>query len=404
MDVTSAFLNGELEEEIYMKQPVGFIAGGSEHLVCKLNRSIYGLKQSPRCWNTSIDGYLKKLGFNQSTSDPCIYSASEGERFLIAVYVDDLILAGKSLESVMSVKRSLMAKYEMKDMNSLKYFVGVQIKQDCFSGRIWLGQSAYCENMLKKFGMADCKPVDTPFDPSVNLIKSTDATELQDAEKYQSCVGGLLYLSTRTRPDISFAVGCVAKFCSSPNNEHWTAVKRIVRYLKGTPNHGLLFDKKYASHLVGYCDADWAGDRNDRKSTSGHCFLLNGAAVSWSSKKQSCVALSTAEAEYVALSHAAQEAIWLRNLHSDIGVKIIDRIVLYEDNQAAISITKNSQFHGRTKHIDIKYHFIRQQVEDGIFELNYCPTGNMPADILTKGICREKFIKFRKILGVNIYD
>lgn len=400
MDVTSAFLNGNLDEEIFMKQPENFIVQGKESYVCKLHKSIYGLKQSPRCWNTAIDDYLKSIGFVQATSDNCIYTASEGEMFIIAVYVDDIILACKDLERITTVKNHLSSKYKMKDMNKLQYFVGVQVVHSLRQGYIWLGQSTYCNNVLKKFNMSDCKPVDTPVETSCNLSIGDDTDELVDPELYQSCIGSLLYMSIKTRPDIAYAVGNVAKFCSKPNKTHWSAVKRILRYLKGTVNYGLLFQHNKSSELVGYSDADWAGDVNDRKSTSGYCFVINGAAVAWSSKKQTCIALSTAEAEYVALSHASQEAVWLISLHENIGRPISSSVTIYEDNQSAICISKNPQFHGRTKHVDIKFHFVRDLVESKVIEVTYCPTNEMIADSFTKGICREKFVKFRNSIGI----
>ena len=224
MDVTSAFLNGDLNEEIYMAQPEGYILKEAEGLVCKLNKNLYGLKQSPRCWNYSLDTYLKSINFCQSANDPCMYSSSGGELFFIAVYVDDIILACKSKYNISEVKSLLMSKYQMKDMGKLQYFVGVRVNYDETSCKLWLGQDVYCANFLKKFGMYDCKPVDSPVDTSVKLHTSTCKSDITNKELYQSCVGGLLYLSTKTRPDITFAVNSVAKFCSMPTSEHWTAV------------------------------------------------------------------------------------------------------------------------------------------------------------------------------------
>ena len=250
--------------------------------------------------------------------------------------------------------------------------------------------------------MSDCRPVDTPVETKANLTADDESDESVDAALYQSCVGSLLYMSIKTRPDISFAVGLVAKFCSNPKKNHWSAVKRILRYLKGTVNYGLLFLRDESPELIGYSDADWAGDVSDRKSMSGYCFIMNGAAVAWSSKKQSCIALSTAEAEYVALSHAAQEAVWLARLHEELGCTMKSAVTIYEDNQSAISISKNSQFHGRTKHVDIKFHFVRDLVENNVIEIIYCPTNEMLADPFTKAVCRDKFVHFRNSIGVNI--
>ena len=218
---------------------------------------------------------------------------------------------------------------------------------------------------------------------------------------YQAVVGSLLYLSTKTRPDIAFVVSSAARFCASPTNEHWTAVKRILRYLNGSRQLGLLYKANTLSEeIAGFSDADWAGDVGDRKSTSGYVFLLGGAAVSWKSTKQTTVALSTAEAEYIALSTASQEAIWLQQLMSDLSKKTLQEMIIYEDNQSTICLAKNQSAHGRTKHIDIKYHFIRDLVEAGKIKLIYCATENMVADIFTKGLSIRQFEKLRHLTGV----
>ena len=221
-----------------------------------------------------------------------------------------------------------------------------------------------------------------------------------DQQLYQSAVGSLLYLSIATRPDITYAVSNVAKFCAKPTKEHWVAVKRIFRYLKGTQQYGLLYSKSDSSNCVGFSDADWGGDLDDRKSTSGYLFQVGGTAISWRSKKQTCVALSTAEAEYIALASAVQESLWLQQLVTDLKKEEVKSMVMYEDNQSAISMTKNPQFHGRAKHIDIKYHFVREQVGSGKLELKYCKTNDMIADMMTKGLSGEQFEKLRLMAGM----
>lgn len=401
MDITTAFLNGVLKEVVYMKQPEGYIQNSKEKLVCQLKRSIYGLKQSPRCWNTALDSQLKKMGFIQTTSDPCLYVSSEGEPFIIAVYVDDILLAGKTDSRIVEVKNALASKFNVKDMGELKYFLGVKVIQDIAGGNVWIGQPSYTETILQQFSMTEAKSVKTPVNPSIKLSKATDESKCVDPEMYQSAVGKLLYLSTRTRPDVTFAVCNVAKYTSNPTEEHWKAVKHILRYLVGTINYGLLYNRAdSSSECCGYSDADWAGDLDDRKSTSGYVFQVGGAPVSWRSCKQSSVALSTAEAEYIALSSAAQEAIWMRTLLSELKRESTKPALIYEDNQAAICLSKNPQFHGRSKHIEIKYHFIRDQVKNGVINVKYCKTDDMTADIMTKGLYGERFSKLRRIVGV----
>ena len=400
MDVTTAFLNGELEEEVFMRQPEGYAVKGKENLVCRLKKSIYGLKQSPRCWNSVLDDYLKKLGFVQVPADPCLYVlASEGEICLIAVYVDDILLAGSCNKRLTAVKQALAKKFQVKDMGELHYFLGVKVIQDRKNKRVWIGQQSYTENILRQFGMEDAKTIRTPVDTSTKLVKGDDDEMCVDQSLYQSAVGGLLYLSLATRPDITFAVSNVAKYCTRPTNKHWTAVKRIFRYLKGTQNYGLCYSKD-DSGCVGFSDADWGGDLDTRRSTSGYVFRFGGAAITWRSKRQACVALSTAEAEYVALAGTVQESLWLQQLLSDLQGKPADPMVIFEDNQSTMSMSKNPKFHGRSKHIDIKYHFTREQVSNGKIVLKYCKTSEMTADFLTKGLNGEQFEKLRLMAGV----
>ena len=402
MDVSTAFLHGELAEEVYMRQPEGFVEQGKEHLVCRLKRSIYGLKQSPRCWNHALDSKLREMGFEQTSSDPCLYVHfdSEGVMFLVAVYVDDIVLGGRSEAKMNAVKKELSQKFEMKDLGPLHHFLGVKVIQDHLTEIIWIGQPSYTEKMLQKFGMYDSKPVSTPVNPDVKLVPSENPDDVCNQQRYQAVVGSLLYLSTKTRPDIAYAVSRVTRFCAKPTVEHWTAVKRILRYLKGTSNLGLLYREDTPAEITGYSDADWAGDVGDRKSTSGYVFLLGGATISWKSSKQTCVALSTAEAEYVALSAAAQEAVWLQQLTSDLLKKRIREITILEDNQSTICLAKNHQVHGRTKHIDIKYHFIRDLVDAGRIKLTYCTSEDMVADMLTKGLRIQQFEKLRRMIGI----
>lgn len=402
MDVVTAFLNGKLDQELYMEQPEGYVKPGEEHLVCKLNKSLYGLKQSPRCWNMELRSYLESIGFMQSASDPCVFVRSTRELSILAVYVDDLILITESQEEMVDIKESLMQKFKMKDMGKLHYILGVNVIQD--NDNMWLHQEHYIQNMLQKYGMADAKTVSAPADVSVKL-KKFKADDIEHNDKvnpvmYQSMVGSLLYAAMATRPDIAQSVGVVSKFNQNPTTEHLTAVKRIFRYLKGTADLALVYKKSDSGTLIGYSDADWAGDLDDRHSTTGNIFMLGGAAISWLSKKQATVALSTAEAEYVALSCAAQETIWLRKLLMDIRATPDGPTVIMEDNQGAIAIAQNPVGHARTKHIDIRYHYVRECIQSGNICLQYCPTGEMKADILTKPLPRVKFEKFRAGIGL----
>ena len=405
MDVKTAFLNGELQETIYMKQPEGFTKNGEEDLVCLLHRSIYGLKQSARCWNFELDKQMKSLGFVQSKTDPCIYVQTvKNHTLIVAIYVDDIILGGEDEKFLRNVKALLSNKFDIEDMGMLHHFLGVKIIQNLEHGEIWIGQQAYAEDLLVRFKMDSCKPVDTPFDSGLKLKKTEAEEACCDRTRYQSAVGSLLYLSTKTRPDIAYAVGVVSRYCSNPSQIHWIAVKRILRYIQGTLKLGIMYSAEFESTVTGYSDADWAGDIVDRISTTGYVFLMSGGAVSWRSKKQSCVALSTAEAEYMALASTFQEAIWMKKLLSSLNIDPDDSAnatIVYEDNQSAICMSKNQKCHGQSKHIDIKYHFVQEKISEGRIELKYCATENMLADMFTKGLSGPKFKKLRSMIGMR---
>ena len=361
-------------------------------------KSIYGLKQSSRCWNTALDAHLKEMGFTQLKSDPCIYVSGGNDPFYIGVHVDDMFLAGKDAARMKSVKQQLSSKFDIKDLGKLSYFLGMSIVQNLEERRTWMGQPTYTEKLLTKMGMGDCKPVKTPVDPGNRLMKASEDEKALDQQSYQSLVGSLMYLTTCTRPDIAYAVGMLARYSSKPNQSHWVAAKRVLRYLKGTINFGLMYSDD--SCVLGYSDADWAGDVDDRKSTSGYMFRIAGGPVSWRSRKQDTVALSTAEAEYVALSSAAQECVWMRRLVAELGNPPGGPTIILEDNQSSIAMAKNPQFHGRAKHIDIKHHFVREQVSAGSIELKYCPTHEMLADVLTKGLPQQQFSLLREMAGI----
>ena len=249
VDVTTAFLNGNLEEEVHMTQPKGFVTKGEENRICKLKKSIYGLKQSPRCWNTVFDSHLKEMGFTQSTSDPCIYMDAGGDVFYMGVYVDDIILAGRTDDRIKEVIATLSRKLDVKDMGELHHFLGMIVMQDEKQRSVWIGQTTFTENLLKRFGMQDCKPVSTPVDIGSKLVIAADEDECIDQQLYQSAIGSLMYLSVSTRPDITYAVGNLARFPSKQTKAHWTALKRVLRYLKGTMRHGIFYSQKGSNEL-----------------------------------------------------------------------------------------------------------------------------------------------------------
>ena len=333
MDVVTAFLNGNLEEEIYMKQPDGIIEPGKEHLVCKLERSLYGLKQSPRCWNKALKEYLLSIGFTQSSADPCVFVKKSDTLTVIAVYVDDLIILTKNSDEITKIKEILNFRFKMKDMGELYFWLGMSIIQDKAKKCLLINQQRYLEKVLKKFKQTEAKTMTIPVDVNVKLRKNDNVSNNVDPILYQSIIGSLLYAAIVTSPDIAHAVGVLSKICASPDESHLAAAKRVLGYLKGTKQYGIKYRKTDNAAITEYSDANWAGDLDDRQSTSGNVFMMANGPISWLSKKQATVALSTEESEYIALSQATEEAIWLRRLLQDIGMEIWDPILINEDNQ-----------------------------------------------------------------------
>jgi hypothetical protein len=324
---------------------------------------------------------------------------------IIALYVDDLLLACSSLAFMDKLKAALHSEYEMKDLGEAKFVLGIEIERDRANRVIYLNQQQYIENVLERFNMSDCKPVATPMEANVKLTKSQSSSTDKERQEmaavpYQSAVGSLMYAMTCTRPDIAYAVSTASRFCSNYGSAHWVAVKRIMRYLKGTAHYRLQLGGGAGVVLSGYCDADWAGDLDERKSTTGYAFYIGDGLISWNSKRQATVALSTAEAEYMAATQAVKEVLWLKQLLNEIGFTQSQPVLIHSDNQGCIALTKNPAYHSRTKHIDIRHHFIRDAVEVGAVELQYCATDDMVADVLTKALARDKHEKHTGGLGL----
>jgi len=407
MDVKTAFLNGDLEVEIYMDQPPGFVREGRSDLVCKLRKTLYGLKQSSRAWYVQIHIFFTKEGFIRSHADHSLYIKQTGSYFMaVVVYVDDLIILASNMPMMNELKSKLEEEYDMSDLGELHFFLGVHIERDRAARTVTMHQGSYIEGVLQRFGMEDCKPVGTPLDPKVALAKATDeeweqySREMRDIP-YKACVGSLMYAMVATRADLAFAVSTVSQFMSKPCPTHWAAVKRIMRYLKGTLDMKLRLGGK-GIEMGGYCDADWGGDADRRRSTTGYVFFVGEGAVSWNSKRQPTVALSTTEAEYMAASQSAKEAIWLRQLMADVGCVQDEATTIMCDNQGCIALAKNPKHHSRTKHIDVQHHFIREKIEDEIIDLRYCPTEHMVADVLTKALGRDRHQMMCKAMRLEV--
>ena len=405
MDVVAAFLNGDLSDEIYMKQPEGFVDSRFPNKVFKLNKSLYGLKQSACCWNEKIDSYLKSSGYKQSAADPCIYYRTQmvGKKSVvvfIGVYVDDTIFMSNDTSVLAAEKAKISAQFAMDDRGEIHFILGMEVKRDRTKKVITICQKSYLETVLTRFGMQNCNPVSIPLETGKRFKRVVDGEETVDTKLYQAAIGSLNYAAIATRPDLSLAVGLLSQHMVNPGHDHWSGVKRVLWYIKGTIDFGLRFEAADDFQLHGYSDADWAGCKDTRKSTSGQVFSIGNCTVSWRSRKQSIIALSTTEAEYVALCDAAQEAVWLRRLLGDIGFKLSSATTIIEDNQGAICLSQNPKDHPRTKHIDIKYHYVREKVAEKQLTIQHCATGDMLADTLTKGLSKPAFEKFCDAMGV----
>lgn len=413
MDVRSAYLNGDLDEEIYMKQPTGYVEEGKESCVCRLKKGLYGLKQAGRLWNKKIDTVLKGMGFAALPADNCVYVyRRENTIVLLSLYVDDLLIASDSLTKVIKIKEELSAAFEMEDLGEAHFVLGIEITRDRKARTLSISQGAYISNVLDKFNLAASHPVRTPMVTGPHMDKSTDkdALDPHQTKNYQAAVGALMYAAQCTRPDISFAVSALSQYCSRPNQEHYTAVKRVLRYLRGTTHHGITYHGKDATTiqsqdhpiLHGYCDSDYANDRADRRSYTGYAFYLGDAVVSWQSRKQTTVTLSSTEAEYMAASEAVKEALWWRSFMHSLGLGYDQQATcIRSDNQGSICLTKNAGSHSRTKHIDVRHFFIRDEVEKGAITFEYVPTAKMAADVLTKALSEEKHKATTQLLGMT---
>ncbi|GKB32587.1 retrovirus-related pol polyprotein from transposon TNT 1-94 [Tanacetum coccineum] len=353
MDVKMAFLNGPLKEEVYVSQPEGFIDSEFQNHVYRLKKALYGLKQAPRAWYDKLSSFLIEQGFNKDFS----------KRFA----------------------NLMKNNFEMSMMGELKFFLGLQVHQS--PRGIFISQSQYAIELLKKHGLDECVSMSTPM-ATERLDADLQGTPT-DQTTYRRMIGGLMYL-TASRPDIAFATFVCARYQARPTVKHLKEVKRIFRYLRQSYNMGLWYPKDYGFELISYSDADHAGCKDDCKSTLGGLQFLGGKLVSWSSKKQDCTAMSTAEAEYVSLSACCAQVIWMRTQLLDYGYKY-NRIPMYCDSKSAIAISCNPVQHSKTKHIDIRYHFIKEHVEKGTVEIYFVGTEYQLADLFTKALPKERF-------------
>lgn len=401
-DVKNAFLNGVLEETIYMAQPKGFEVKGKEDMVCKLSKNIYGLKQAARVWNNKLNDIFVNEQYKQSQVDSCLYTREIGkDKVYIMIYVDDIVIASNNIKRISEMYKKLSNYFELTNLGDISYYLGIKIER-YESGFYSINQTGYIEKLLKTYNMENAKGSKVPLD--VGYGKRKDESSRIEKKQYQRLIGTLIYIATYTRLDIAASVSILSRKMNCPTEYDWLEAKRVLRYLKNTKDLKLILGSVVSEEkdvLLGYSDADWAQDVEDRKSNSGYLFKFNGGTVSWACRKQSCVALSSTEAEYIALAEACQEAVWLRNLLKDFGEEQIQPTVIFEDNQSCIKLVNKDKYSKRTKHVSTKYNYVKDLSDTGITSYIYCPTDVMIADVLTKPLERVKLEFLRQGGGLN---
>jgi hypothetical protein len=379
LDIKTAFLHGELKETIYMAQPIGF--DDQSGRACLLNRSLYGLKQSPRCWNEKLTNYLAETGWTETNADPCLFTHQDPVMYLV-IYVDDGLVFYSNDKDIADFSEQMKTRFES-TFGPATCYLGIEItKLD--DDQTQLTQSAYAKRVVERFNMADANGMTTPY---VNEDRDEDSAPVAADTPYREAVGSLLYLAGCTRPDISFAVSRASRHLADPTEQDWTAVKRILKYVLATYDYGPVYSKSVdsADKLRVYSDADFGGCSETRRSTSGVIALFAGAPVIWTSKRQISVSLSTTEAEFIAASEAAKEAVWAMGLLSELSINI-ETPTLCIDNKSTLALIDNPMFHQRTKHIDVRYKFIREHCQGQRIKTVHVPAVEQHADMLTKGL------------------
>ncbi|KAF2892445.1 hypothetical protein ILUMI_13730 [Ignelater luminosus] len=403
MDVVSAFLNSDIKKKVYIEFKIANKVG-------PLQRSIYGLKRSPRCWNEELHKTLQANAFDRSKHDYCLYIKSAVNfKIYILVFVDDLIVVGTDLSCVNATKKFLSEKFKMKDPGIISNYLGIAVNYNEEDGIMSLNQTYYLKKILQTHGMAECKLANTPMDqnfPYYELQNIEENLKPEDKilleKKCRQVIGSLMYAVTGTRPDLCSAVIILSRYQNCVSTKLWIALKHVLRYVKGTLDLSRVYRRSpEASPICGFVDANWAGDTKGRKSTSGFTFKVMGNCVTWSSKKQYSVSLSSAESEFVALSLACSDACWLRNIVKDLQVVTVSKIELFEDNQAVIKASKNPEYHSKMKHIDIHHDFVREKIESGEIDVKYISAEDQEADIFTKPLPKVKFNIFVEKLGLT---
>jgi Reverse transcriptase (RNA-dependent DNA polymerase) len=400
LDVKAAFLYGKLDEEIYMKQPEGFEIKNQNNKVMLLKRALYGLKQAALAWWKELEAFMKTQGFYRAHSDAgiFIYKDNRGRLVIALVYVDDGLFFGIDKSFVDKKKKACLKHWECRDTGDVTEFLGIRVTRD--AGKIQLDQRKYLAKVLDRFQMTNAKIAQTPLPTGWNPTENKNAVNPVIRQKYQTVIGSLLYLMLGTRPDIAFAVIKMSQFSANPSQEHLDKAMYIMRYLVGTQDYSIVYDGVKAEGLIAYTDSDWAADQIKRRSTTGYFATLAGGIICWQSRLQKTVALSSTEAEYMALSDTSRQIKWIQSIFSELGFAL-KAIPICADNQGSIFIGSNPVQERRTKHIDIRYHYVRECIEEGDVSVVFIEGKENPADMFTKNLGATLFLKFRDSLGIT---
>ena len=400
MDVQTAFLNGSIKSEVYIYAPDGCkIKNGK---VCLLNKSLYGLRESPRDWYECFHNFMISINFERSNYDNCLYISAKNEsQTYVILYVDDLLIFGSNIDTIEEIKTKLSKRFKMKDLGRVKQYLGIEMQYNQKEKKLHLSQEKYIESLAEKYGVTQSKRYDTPMEINLKLEASKEIKKENEDLKYRNIIGALLYIANGTKPDVSFSVNYLSRYQTCYDSTHFKYALRVLKYLYSTKSLKLVYDSEYREVIDAYVDADWASDIVDRKSTTGILLRVYGNVVFWKSQKQKIVSRASTHAEYYALAECVQETLPIRRILTELGINLTNAVKIYEDNTGAISLGKNRNFSKNSKHIDVSYHFVNDYQRKGLISIEKVSTDDQIADVLTKSLSRVKFCKFRNTMGLN---
>ena len=389
-----------------MKQLEGFVEPRFEDYVCKLIHMIYGTMQGAHDWYKTLTETYNKLGYTTSRADPCVrYKKDHGGYTLTDTYTDDIFGASKTDEEIRKRKEEMGKEWEIKDVGENEYFLGMRVQQNIDQGTIRLTQRPYWEHVLNRFGLTEVTPRNTPLPVGIilddNMSPKTDYEKKEMGDKpYRPVLGSVMWGQLATRPDLSFAVSLLSRFQANPGIDHWRSLLHVIGYVKNTMDYGLTYSRDADLTPAAYVDADYGGCRDTRRSTSGYVFMMAGGPVTWSSKRQPTVALSTVEAEYVAMSRCAQQMIWMQTWLDEVEIAYTTPGIIKGDSRGAIALAKTTKDHGKVKHIDIRHHYLRELVKSNLIAFEQISSSDNIADVFTKPLARDHHHRFLEALNI----